>query len=484
MASFTCPKQSLAVYRPRRPDKTVLYEVTKRHYTTWHKHHETIPHHISNAFQKYFGCGILAKGFACAHCEGCHKDLILPFSCKRRGLCPSCNQRAMVQTAAHLVDNVLPRIPFRQFVMSFPKRIRHYLETHAILQAVLKIVVDEIRKKLIACSPDVPDPQIGAISFIQHFGNTLNYHPHFHLVVANGIFTGKKGNELQFHEAALTQDDITDIQECIQKRVLRYFCRRGFFTKAEVETMLAYENSGYSLDANIKIESFDTAALERLIRYCARPPFVSENLRWSGKLLIYRFSKPSHTGKTYMQLDPLDFLDRISKFIPYPRRHRHHFHGVFAPNSPLRAQVAANAQKRLTDTPRVLQETTEKIKKASQTWAQLISRIYEVDPLTCTGCGRKIKITAFVTHPEQIRRILKGIGWPVEIPEFDPPYDLKAYDVCQLVPDTHDGFPVPEVQVHYDAGPDPPFIADVDPPHEGDYSDPPHWEEYAKSHLE
>jgi len=176
MASFTCPKQSLAVYRPRRPDKTVLYEVTKRHYTTWHKHHETIPHHISNAFQKYFGCGILAKGFACAHCEGCHKDLILPFSCKRRGLCPSCNQRAMVQTAAHLVDNVLPRIPFRQFVMSFPKRIRHYLETHAILQAVLKIVVDEIRKKLIACSPDVPDPQIGAISFIQHFGNTLNFH--------------------------------------------------------------------------------------------------------------------------------------------------------------------------------------------------------------------------------------------------------------------------------------------------------------------
>ena len=51
-------------------------------------------------------------------------------------------------------------------------RIRHYLETHKILQAILKMVVDEIRKTLIACSPDVSNPHIGAVSFIQHFGNT------------------------------------------------------------------------------------------------------------------------------------------------------------------------------------------------------------------------------------------------------------------------------------------------------------------------
>ena len=52
-------------------------------------------------------------------------------------------------------------------------RIGHYLENHATLQTVLKIVVDEIRKTVISCSPTAKDPQIGAISFIQHFGNTL-----------------------------------------------------------------------------------------------------------------------------------------------------------------------------------------------------------------------------------------------------------------------------------------------------------------------
>lgn len=121
------------------------------------------------------------------------------------------------------------------------------------LTAVLKIVVHEIRKRLIACSPAVPNPHIGAISFIQHFGNTLNYHPHFHLIVADGVFGNEDG--LEFHEAMLTQDDITDTQECIQRRCLMYFCKRGFFDKDEMKKMLSYETSGFSLNAKVKIEA-------------------------------------------------------------------------------------------------------------------------------------------------------------------------------------------------------------------------------------
>ena len=113
----------------------------------------------------------------------------------------------MVETAANLVENVIPQVPVRQFVISFPMRIRHYLQTHAILQAVLRIVVDEIRKRLIACSPDIPNAQIGAVSFIQHYGNTLNLHPHFHLIVTDGIFSTDE-DILLFHEAFLTPDDI------------------------------------------------------------------------------------------------------------------------------------------------------------------------------------------------------------------------------------------------------------------------------------
>ena len=102
--------------------------------------------------------------------------------------------------------------------------------------------------------------------------------------------------------------------------------------------MLSYENTGFSLDAK------DPDGLERLIRYCARPSFASENLHWSGSSLTYRLPKPTHTGLRSLLLDPLDFLDKIASLIPPSGRHRHHYDRVFAPNSPMRSLIAASAK--------------------------------------------------------------------------------------------------------------------------------------------
>ena len=192
--------------------------------------------------------------------------------------------------------------------------------------------------------------------------------------------------------------------------------------------------------------------------------------------LIYRLPKPTHTGQTFVQIDPLEFIERISAFIPRPRCHRRHYHGIFAPNSPFRKIVTANAQKR----PEAFssqEQVAEKVKKVSIHWAQLIARIYEIDPLTCGSCGKKITIITFVTHAEEIRRILKGTIWPLDPPEFDPPYDLEQGDICQLIPGTEDGFPDDKDQ--FVVGPDPPSEQFFDPPQWEDNSDPPHWEDYS-----
>jgi hypothetical protein len=136
--------------------------------------------------------------------------------------------------------------------------------------------------------------------------------------------------------------------------------------------------------------------------------------------------------------------------------------------------------------PAEVKETAEKVENVSFNWAKLISRIYEVNPLICSNCGKEIKIIAFITHSSQIWRILRGIGWPADIPEFDSEYDLHTYEVCQLIPGTADGFPEIECQVHPEIGPDPPCQDCLDPVYEGvdldspyweDHSDPPHWED-------
>ena len=52
----------------------------------------------------------------------------------------------MVETAAHLVDHVVPPLPVRQWVLSVPKRIRPFLHHNpAIAGAVLHIFLRAIR---------------------------------------------------------------------------------------------------------------------------------------------------------------------------------------------------------------------------------------------------------------------------------------------------------------------------------------------------
>lgn len=94
-------------------------------------------------------CGNPVHGFACAHCSHCNTEYFIPFSCKGRGFCPSCSTRTMVRTAAHLIEHVLPLVQMRQWVISFPFRIRMILLQPIHHQNILNIVLNEIRNTIL-----------------------------------------------------------------------------------------------------------------------------------------------------------------------------------------------------------------------------------------------------------------------------------------------------------------------------------------------
>lgn len=106
-----------ALYRARHPEQTLLYKTIAGHFETWLElasagqfdgqgDHHTPPAYVEQAFRKYLQCGIFAHGFARARCDDCGHDFFIAFSCKGRGVCPSCNTRRMAETAAHLTDHV------------------------------------------------------------------------------------------------------------------------------------------------------------------------------------------------------------------------------------------------------------------------------------------------------------------------------------------------------------------------------------------
>jgi hypothetical protein len=154
-----------------------------------------VPTWMERDFRSYRRCGILAHGFARVRCTDCGHDRLLAFSCKGRGVCPPCNARRMAEVAAHLTDEVIPHLPVRQWVLSVPKRLRPFLhQTPEVASGVLTLFLRALRSALRDASPGAPaavrDAQLGAISFPQRSGSSLNPHYHYHVLALDGVISG------------------------------------------------------------------------------------------------------------------------------------------------------------------------------------------------------------------------------------------------------------------------------------------------------
>ena len=466
------------LYNRRHPERTLLYQTIAEHFETWFElascgqfdgqgdHHTPKPY-VRQAFRKYLECGIFAHGFARAWCDDCGHDYFVAYSCKGRGVCPSCSTRRMVETAAHLTDHVFPRLPVRQWVLSVPKRLRYFMQRDgAVLNMVLRIFLRVITQTLQTHSPgpahvDRAALHIGAIAFIHRFGSSLNGHVHFHVCAVDGVF--EDGAGIVFHPAsAIDEAAVAQVQAVLRRRILRAFVGRGLMEQADAKEMLAYQHSGFSVDAGVLIEAHDRAALERLLRYCARPPFAMDRLRKEGCDLVYRCAKQhSEPGSDKrgarvdeLHLTPLELIARIAALVPPPRTHRHRYFGVLAPNSPHRAAVTAMAAPAkqvvvqakpanisegegapgVTPLGHAIPATPEpappKRSKAHYLWAVLIARIYEVFPLLCPLCGGQMRLIAFITEGTQIRKILDHIGVDSEPAHISPARGPPLWDDC------------------------------------------------------
>jgi hypothetical protein len=385
----------------------------------------------------------------------------------------------MAQTAAHLVDRVIPPVPVRQWVISVPKRLRGFLaDRPPAVAALTKIFLDEIERLLCAAAGGASDaatpasarPRLGGISFLHRFGSALNRHVHLHACVTDGVFVppaaGSANDAPPAFLAArpINPADLAAVTERVRRRLIGRFRRMRLLDAAAATDMLAWENSGFSIDASVRIALIDRdvpsyfRSLEHLLRYCARPPFALERLSVSrgadGQIARIRYVLPRHKAANWVgpsrsrkstrpgangvvDLTPFEFLDRLADLVPPPRKHRHRYHGVFAPNHKLRRAVTALAignigkQREAATGGHVADgHATEGCCDAHQkprshdtsriAWAKLMARVGEEFPLECPNCGGDIRLIAFITQPGPIRKILTHLGEPLEPPPVSP----------------------------------------------------------------
>jgi hypothetical protein len=451
--------QPVAGYRRRTPERTVLHELVTRHAQTMFAELRDadpdgggLPRYVERELAAYVRCGVLAHGFARVRCQACGDEIVVAFSCKRRAICPSCTARRMADTAAHLVDRVLPRAPYRQWVFTVPKPLRLRLARDpAWTSWVGNLAVRAIGawQRRVARARGVIAPRTGAVMFVQRFGGLVNLNVHFHLVVPDGVFVDD-GEQLAFAlHPVPTSGDVLAILDRIVRRVTRRLAAEthdddepdatpDVLAQVQAEAAATWRSAdakptargaerlrawheGYSLHAGVVIAEHDRDALERLCRYGARPAFAQERLAWTDDgRIAYRLKRPWPDGRTALVMPPVAFLRRLCGIIPPPRRHLVRYSGVFGPAAKARSRLRALVPARDDAVaPRCAAAPTGSPRAGRLPWADLLRRVFADDVLQCP-CGGRRSIIAVVADPALARTLLAAIGLTDEPPAFAP----------------------------------------------------------------
>ena len=186
---------------------------------------------------------------------------------------------------------------------------------------------------------------------------------------------------------------------CHQKRVLAY----GEWVEANVlapdtlaEKMLSWRHTGFSVHSAVRIHARDADGRRRLAQLCRHIPDRFEHLvRYAGW-----YSNRTRGRRRCMEAQP--------------------------------AEVAMR------------EIDVRQAARVRSTWARLINKVYEVDPLECPKCKGPMRVIALIEDKAVIRRILTHLGlWATQVsagkgpgpPSPDPPEASAPILTYHPVPD-------------------------------------------------
>ncbi|RIL05870.1 MAG: hypothetical protein DCC75_11330, partial [Proteobacteria bacterium] len=294
-------------YRRREPERTALYqlvyhlrdELARVWAERFQSEYGVLRDEVLKAFDEYLNCGLLCHGAARVYCDSCKHSLLVAFSCKKRGVCPSCMAKRAVKFAEHLYDNV-------------PKRPRSYFRYDRELNSIL---FDAAWGSVLEVLGTFGTPAL--VLTLQTAGEALNFHPHLHGCLADGVFS-KDGTFEEFKHI-----DQEKLSQRFCERVLAALHAKELVSDQDVAQILSQEHTGFSIWLG---ERFNDADSERFVaRYIERGPISLEKLSIQDDIVSYT-TKDGHEHEFH----GLEFLALLSSHIATPYESLTRYYGFYS----------------------------------------------------------------------------------------------------------------------------------------------------------
>jgi len=141
----------------------------------------------------------------------------------------------MAHSTAHPVDEVIPRVPVRQSVLSFPIPLRILFAAHPeLLTSVLRIIHRVIAGFLLKqAGLKRATASTGAVTLIQRFGSAANLNIRVHCLALDGVYRRTEG-EPEFQKArAPSRDELAGLLDKIIARLMKMLTLLGYLIEEQ-----------------------------------------------------------------------------------------------------------------------------------------------------------------------------------------------------------------------------------------------------------
>jgi len=374
-------REAPAVYRPRRPEQAWFYRLREEHFAEFALVHEEryertdgpLRGVVTRAVDAFLARGRQEFGFARVVCPECRAEYLVPFSCRTRNFCPSCQQKRALLFAEKLREEILAPIAHRHLIFTIPVALRGlFLRERRLLGLLPRCAYETVRRvyqELHGTREALP----GMVASIQTFGSQLQWNPHVHSLVSDGVFF--RGGD--FVPGRLYDETIERLlTETWRRLVLDALVDEDRLSEGFRDQLLSWRG-GFSVYSRHLILNEEPARLAHMARYAVRAPAVTDRVTATddGRALLEIPPDP-RSGATTLVLEPLEWVRRITNQVPASKAHMVRYYGAYA-NRVMKLYRSEDGEVC------VQGGDPEPVSDSQASWARLLRQVFEVDPLAC-----------------------------------------------------------------------------------------------------
>ncbi len=159
---------------------------------------------------------------------------------------------------ALLSETILFPVPHRHFTFGIPKMLRPYFRYDRDLLKDLCPIAHECLLEYLRTTLNLPDGLPGIVMTIHSFGEYLDWYPHLHACVADGLFY------------VLPEVSLKALEELFRARVITFLMDKGLLPPQRARMLRGWVHSGFNLHHSRRVLPNEHEDLERLAQYIIR----------------------------------------------------------------------------------------------------------------------------------------------------------------------------------------------------------------------